>query len=78
MYRIAAGTPLRSGPAYFGSAHKKSPGRSVRAMFEEVPKEGLEPSLDCSNWILNPARLPIPPLRLLLKMSMNPLATSRR
>lgn len=29
----------------------------------EVPKEGLEPSLDCSNWILNPARLPIPPLR---------------
>ncbi len=29
-----------------------------------LPKEGLEPSLPCGNGILNPARLPIPPLRL--------------
>ena len=28
-----------------------------------VPKEGLEPSLSCEKWILNPSRLPIPPLR---------------
>ena len=26
-----------------------------------VPGEGVEPSLPCGNWILNPARLPIPP-----------------
>ena len=30
-----------------------------------MPEEGLEPSLCCQNGILNPARLPIPPLRLL-------------
>ena len=29
-----------------------------------VPKAGIEPARDCSHWILNPARLPIPPLRL--------------
>ena len=29
-----------------------------------LPKEGIEPSLPCGNGILNPARLPIPPLRL--------------
>ena len=29
-----------------------------------VPKEGLEPSWDCSHHALNVARLPIPPLRL--------------
>ncbi len=29
--------------------------------FEMVPGEGVEPSLPCGNWILNPARLPIPP-----------------
>ena len=28
-----------------------------------LPEEGLEPSLPCGNGILNPARLPIPPLR---------------
>ena len=32
-----------------------------------VPKAGIEPALCCQNWILNPARLPIPPLRLLLE-----------
>ena len=30
-------------------------------LFSRVPEEGLEPSRDCSHWILNPARLPIPP-----------------
>ena len=29
-----------------------------------MPKDGLEPSRGCPHWILNPARLPIPPLRL--------------
>lgn len=29
-----------------------------------VPEEGLEPSHPCGHWILSPARLPIPPLRL--------------
>ena len=28
-----------------------------------MPKDGLEPSRGCPHWILNPARLPIPPLR---------------
>jgi hypothetical protein len=31
--------------------------------FTILPEEGLEPSLPCENGILNPARLPIPPLR---------------
>src|SRR5438046_9551667 len=30
-----------------------------------VPGEGIEPSLCCQNWILSPARLPIPPSRLI-------------
>ena len=30
----------------------------------EIPKVGLEPTLPKGNRILNPARLPIPPLRL--------------
>ncbi len=30
-----------------------------------VPEVGLEPTRPCGHWILNPARLPIPPLRLL-------------
>ena len=29
-----------------------------------VPKVGIEPTLPCENRILNPTRLPIPPLRL--------------
>ena len=28
-----------------------------------VPEVGLEPTRPCGHWILNPARLPIPPLR---------------
>jgi hypothetical protein len=30
-----------------------------------MPKEGFEPSRDCSHHALNVARLPIPPLRLI-------------
>ncbi len=30
---------------------------------ENMPEEGIEPSLPEGNRILNPARLPIPPLR---------------
>ena len=33
--------------------------------FEVIPEVGLEPTLPKGNGILNPARLPIPPLRLL-------------
>lgn len=29
-----------------------------------MPKVGLEPTRPCGHWILSPARLPIPPLRL--------------
>ena len=29
-----------------------------------VPGRGLEPPQDCSRWVLNPVRLPIPPPRL--------------
>src|ERR1700730_18115472 len=29
-----------------------------------LPTEGNEPTLTCVNWILSPARLPIPPRRL--------------
>jgi hypothetical protein len=29
-----------------------------------MPKEGVEPSPCCQDGILNPARLPVPPLRL--------------
>ena len=28
-----------------------------------VPEEGVEPSPPFGDWILNPARLPVPPLR---------------
>ncbi len=38
-----------------------------------VPEEGVEPSPPFGDWILNPARLPVPPLRrrvaLLIKSS---------
>ena len=34
-----------------------------KSMQIPVPEVGLEPTRDCSHWILNPARLPIPPLR---------------
>ena len=30
---------------------------------QRVPEVGLEPTRPCGHWILNPARLPIPPLR---------------
>jgi len=58
----AAGTrpkenPLKSGvlSSSGDDCHNMSP----------MPEEGLEPSLPCENGILNPARLPIPPLRLI-------------
>lgn len=37
--------------------------RGSLLVYYELPEEGLEPSLSCPNGILNPARLPIPPLR---------------
>jgi hypothetical protein len=35
---------------------------SERRSEREVPEVGLEPTRPCGHWILNPARLPIPPL----------------
>jgi hypothetical protein len=32
-----------------------------------LPAEGLEPTRSCDHWILSPARLPIPPRRLMLE-----------
>ena len=32
-------------------------------VFFMVPKEGIEPTRPEGHWILNPARLPVPPLR---------------
>ena len=43
-----------------------------------VPKEGLEPSRPCGHWILNPTRLPIPPLRLLLRKEVLRRISHRR
>ena len=37
---------------------------TVAELLTSLPEEGIEPSLPCGNGILNPARLPIPPLRL--------------
>ena len=34
-----------------------------RLCSHEVPRVGIEPTLCCQNWILNPARLPVPPPR---------------
>ena len=36
--------------------------------FGMVPEAGLEPAHCCQYWILNPARLPIPPLRPPIKI----------
>ena len=33
-------------------------------VFFNVPEAGVEPARYCYHWILNPARLPIPPLGL--------------
>ena len=33
-----------------------------------MPSVGVEPTLPCGNWILSPARLPIPPQRQLINL----------
>ena len=44
-----------------------------------MPKEGLEPSRPCGHWILNPTRLPIPPLRpVMRKIQVTGLKLSHR
>jgi hypothetical protein len=35
-----------------------------------LPTEGIEPTLTCVNWILSPARLPIPPRRLVVRRKL--------
>ena len=39
---------------------------------QSIPKVGLEPTLPKGNRILNPARLPIPPLRLQVMVREQP------
>jgi hypothetical protein len=38
-----------------------------RYELDGLPAEGLEPTRSCDHWILSPARLPIPPRRLMLE-----------
>ncbi len=49
--------------------------RSCR--IRKVPAEGIEPTLPCGNRILSPARLPVPPRRLLCKSGKNPVSALR-
>ena len=35
-------------------------------MLDQLPAEGFEPTHSCEYWILSPARLPVPPRRLVL------------
>ncbi len=45
------------------SAQKTTRAKSPQVVSRsEVPEEGLEPTPTYVDWILNPARLPIPPL----------------
>ncbi len=39
--------------------------------FASLPEEGLEPSPCCQDGILNPARLPIPPLRRVVLLNQH-------
>ena len=43
-----------------------------------MPKEGFEPSRDCSHHALNVARLPVPPLRLAMLASVADCILSQR
>ena len=61
---VSSGSGRDDGFRVTGSELQDSSPGSPRPAAIVVPKEGLEPSLPCGNWILNPARLPIPPLRL--------------
>lgn len=42
-------------------AKKKEEPNKKTSSSSSVPGAGIEPALCCQNWILNPARLPIPP-----------------
>jgi hypothetical protein len=52
----------------FGLLQEISANRELGRFPTEMPKEGVEPSPCCQDGILNPARLPVPPLRLLDSM----------
>ena len=48
----------------FGAvAHKKKRGIEPRFFVLMVPRAGIEPARPQGHWILNPARLPVPPPR---------------
>ena len=42
-----------------------------------MPKVGIEPTRGCPHWILSPARLPVPPLRLTSDFSQGLWRVSR-
>ena len=42
---------------------KKNPRRNPKSRRGLVPDPGVEPGRPCGQWILNPSRLPIPPIR---------------
>ncbi len=47
-------------PEQIGASDTES--QQIASCCIEVPEVGLEPTRPCGHWILNPARLPIPPL----------------
>ena len=44
--------------------NKEKKTRSENLVFNTIPAAGVEPARPCGHWILSPARLPIPPRRL--------------
>ena len=60
-YVLVGGGRIDSG--YFDAAFYEvgSPQCTKSRNSRGLPGEGVEPSLPCGNWILSPARLPIPP-----------------
>ncbi len=51
-------------PETCASTNSATSAKVVQNYKSRVPKAGIEPARYCYHWILSPARLPIPPLRL--------------
>ena len=58
-----SGSPRALGTQLAVLAYENGPGLGP-SFSSLVPGGGIEPPLCCQNWILSPARLPIPPSRL--------------
>ena len=63
LHAVDAGGGTRSG-CTAGKLWVQHPVLRELPVVQRLPEVGLEPTLGCPNGILNPARLPIPPLRL--------------